>query len=462
MSDLTRRGFGKSVLAAGMATVAPSVSTRLAGNSPNDQVNIAIVGFNSRGAYIMNQFLEMPGVRVTALCDVDERLFPRGIKTVQEKSGVTPKTEVDFRRLLEDKDIHAVAIATPDHWHALQTIWACQAGKDVYVEKPVSYTLAEGRKMVQAARKYNRVVQAGLNQRSAPVVRAAMDYLNKGEFGEVYRAKAFIFKGRASIGHAKDSKPPEGVHWDLFLGPAPYRPFNENRFHYGWHFFWDYSTTDVGNTGVHHLDVARWGMNKRVHPVRIHCAGGYYQWDSDQQTPNVQVASFEYADGTLMEVELSNLYTHPPAGSDSVTNAFYTTKGYLTNAEGYQTHLGNFEPRGGEYTPEGIPRRPAQASFPRRSYERGIALKELAEEEGEGNNFQNFIDCVRSRRWQDLNAEILDGHMSTSLCHLANISFKTGRKLTFNPYSERFVNDDDANSYLTRIYRHPFVVPDEV
>jgi hypothetical protein len=163
-----------------------------------------------------------------------------------------------------------------------------------------------------------------------------------------------------------------------------------------------------------------------------------------------------------MEVELTNLYTHPPAGSSSVTNAFYTTKGYLTNADGYQTYLGDFEPRGGEYTSEGIPRRAAQASFPRRSYEPGLALKDLAEEKGEGNNFKNFIDCVRTRRWQDLNAEILDGHMSTSLCHLANISFKTGRKLTFNPYSERFVNDDDANSYLTRIYRHPFVVPDEV
>jgi predicted dehydrogenase len=462
MSGSNRREFLKnSVVAAGTFSATSSVS-HLAAESPNDRINLAVVGFNDRGAAHIREFSKIPGVRVAALCDIDERLFPRAVKQIEEATGVAPKTEVDLRRLLEDKDIHAISIATPDHWHALQTIWACQAEKDVYVEKPVSYTFLEGRRMVEAARKYGRVVQAGLQSRSSPVARAAMTYLKDGEFGRVYRSKAIIFKGRASIGRVKDSPVPKGVNWDLFLGPAPYRPYNENRFHYGWHFFWDTSTTDVGNSGVHEIDISRWGMGKRVHPIRIHCTGGYYQWDSDQETPNLQIASLEYEDGSILEIELTNLYTHPTAGIGGTGNTFYTSKGYVSSADGYQAYIGEFIPKGEDRTQDGVPRMPAKASFPERNYRPGPKLADLASKTDEGNHFRNFIDCVRSRRWQDLNADILEGHMSTSICHLANISFRTGRKLTFNPYSERFVNDEDANSFLTRIYREPYVLPDKV
>lgn len=458
---IKRRDFLKTSMA-GAITAAPAVRKGFVTDSPSDRINVGVVGFRGRGRTHYREFAGMQNVRVTALCDVDQRLYPEAAESVENISGFRPRVEQDFRKLLEDKDIDAVTIATPDHWHALMTIWACQAGKDVYVEKPASFTIQEGRKMVQAARKYERVVQVGMQSRSENDKQAAMKYLHSGELGDVYRAKVIILKGRASIGRVKDSPIPKGVNWDLFLGPAPYRPFNMNRFHYGWHFFWDTSTTDVGNSGVHEIDMARWGMNKRTHPVSVHSTGGVYMWDSDQETPNFQLATFEYEDGTVLEVELSNLYTNPVAGMRTTGNIFYTNKGYMTSNNGWEAVLGSFEPRSGDISSAGVDNRASNVSFPKRNYEPGPAIPGLTGEDDDKKHFTNFVDCVRSRSWQDLHGDILDGHMSTTLCHMANISYRTGRKLTFNPHSERFVDDDDANSYLTRDYRHPYVVPKEV
>lgn len=463
MGSIKRREFLKKTgMGAGLATAAPAL--RKSGDSPNDRINLAVVGFHGRGRTHLREFGKMQNVRITTLCDVDERLFADAVANVEEIGGYRPRTEYDYRRILDDKDVDAITVASPDHWHALMTIGACQAGKDVYVEKPVSYTIEEGRKMVQAARKHGRVVQVGTQSRSKPLVRAAMKYLHDGKLGDAYRAKVIILKGRASIGHTRDSETPKGVHWDLFLGPAPYRPFNVNRFHYSWHFFWDTSTSDVGNSGVHEIDIARWGLNKREHPVSVYSTGGAYAWDSDQETPNVQVATFEYADGTLLEVELTNLYTNHVAGMRTTGNIFYTTKGYMTSNNGWETVLGEFRPReGDEVTASGVNNRSTNVSFPKRIYNAGPAMKDLvAESEDESSHFQNFIDCMRTRRWQDLRADIQEGHMSTTLCHLANISFRTGRKLTFNPHTERFVDDADANAYLTRDYRYPYAMPEKV
>ena len=295
-----------TALGAGWAATANSA--RGAQVSPSDSVNVAVVGFRGRGRAHYRTFAEMPGVSVAYLCDVDERLFERAVSEVEEISGYRPQTEHDIRKLLEHNDLDAISVATPDHWHALMTIWGCQAGKDVYVEKPCSYTLWEGRKMVEAARKYNRIVQVGLNNRSSLRVRSAIDFVRKAEFGQPYRSKAIIYRGRASIGRVQESSIPKGVHWDLYLGPAPYRAFTLNRFHYGWHFFWDTSTTEVGNNGVHSLDLVRWGLGKDEHPVRIHCTGGQYVEASDSEVPNLQVGAFEYADGTLAEVDATTLY----------------------------------------------------------------------------------------------------------------------------------------------------------
>ncbi|MBN2328734.1 MAG: Gfo/Idh/MocA family oxidoreductase [Candidatus Omnitrophica bacterium] len=450
MTTKNRRTFlRQSAWAAAGFSWAPAImKTAFAMNSPNDAINIAVVGIGGRGGLYGGgghypSFAKIPNVKVTTLCDIDERLFPEAVSDIEETFGYKPKTEVDFRKVLEDKEIDAVSIATPDHWHALQAIWACQAGKDVYCEKPLSYTIDEGRKMVQAARKYNRVVQVGTQHVSAPIVREALQFLHEGNLGDIYMGRAIVYGGRGNIGRVKDSPIPDGVHWDLFLGPAPYRPFNQNRFHYNWHWFWDTSTTEFGNNGVHMMDLIRRGMNKRVHPVRVHCTGGYYVYDSDQEVPNIHTSTYEYSDGTMTEMEVRSHYTNPEGGSKSGA-FFYGSKGWMHLSSGScSVFLGPKDDPGPKITGANM-----QPTHP--------------EVKGVHPHFTNFIHCVRNRNWHELHADVLEGHLSTTICHLGNISYRTGRKLTFNPYSEKFVNDEDADSYLTRIYREPYVAPDKV
>ena len=401
----------------------------------------------------------MPGVRVAYLCDVDERLFPGTVAEVEEIGGYQPQTEYDIRKLLEKKDLDAISIATPDHWHALMTIWGCQAGKDVYVEKPCSYTLWEGRKMVEAARKYGRMVQVGLNRRSSLRTRSAVAFVRSGSFGSAYRAKAIVYRGRLNIGRVQESSIPQGVHWDLYLGPAPYRAFTMNRFHYGWHFFRDTSTTEVGNNGVHSLDVVRWGLGKNTHPVRIHCTGGQFMEDSDSEVPNVQVGTFEYQDGALAEVDATTMYS-PTFGGTRMGMFFYTDQGYVSSVDSWTATRGRFTPGDRPDPPSGVSLRATNLSFPKIEYLAGPTIPSLPEKEV--SHFQNFIDCVRSRRREDLHCDVEDGHLSTSLCHLANISFRTGRKLIFDPATETFPGDEEANRLLRREYREPFVVPEQV
>jgi len=435
------------------AASAPAVRTAL---GANEQVNVAVVGFHGRGRSHINAFARMPNVRVAALCDADERLFPEAVAVVEKLGGYRPATEPDVRRLLERKDIDAISIATPDYWHALMTIWACQAGKDVYVEKPVSFTVVEGRRMVEAARKYKRIVQAGQNMRSSGRVRSAVRLLHEGRLGKVYRARVDMTKPRGSIGRAKESSIPAGVHWDLFLGPTRYQPFNLNRLHYGWHFFWDTSTTDVGNSGVHNLDLARWGMNRHEHPVKVHSTGGVYVWDSDQETPNFQTGTLEYADGAIIDFHVTNLYS-PPSRS---WNTFYTSEGYMTAEGNWRAVRGVFKPRsrGQEVTAAGVSERVTNASFPETAYEDLPPI----EEENTVSHFENFIQCVRSRRVEDLYCDILEGHLSAALCHIGNISYRLGRKLTFDPQTETFPGDAEANRMLTRAYRAPYTLPERV
>ena len=454
----TRRDFVKAAALAAAPAVRPSWGQK----GPNDTVNIGVVGFRGRGRDHYRTFARIPGVRVAYLCDVDERLWGPAVAEVEKLAGYKPATEFDVRKLLERKDLDAISIAAPDYWHALMTIWGCQAGKDVYVEKPVSYCLLEGRKMVEAARKYNRMVQAGLNRRSERRNRSAVPFVREGKFGSAYRAKAVVYRGRTSIGKVQESSIPNGVHWDLYLGPRPYQPFTLNRFHYGWHYFWDASTTEMGNNGVHALDVVRWAMGKNVHPVKVHCYGGLYaDNDTDQQVPNVENAYFEYADGTLFEADVTTLPS-PSFGGALGGEFFYTPNGYITSGRGWSTMAAEFIPGSEPDPPSGISLRASNVSFPKISYKPGPPIPDVEGEPKEASHFQNFIDCVRSRKREDLHCEILEGHMSTSLCHLANISIRTGKKLIFDPATETFPGDAEANALLTRKYRAPFVVPDKV
>ncbi|MGB4293933.1 MAG: Gfo/Idh/MocA family oxidoreductase [Bacteroidales bacterium] len=439
-----------SAMAAGVAFAAPAYLRRMISDSPNERINIAVIGIsgqrknvrgmiNGRGMVHINTYAGIPNVAVTTICDVDERLFPNVVATVEKLFGSKPKTEVDFRRLLDDKDIDVVSIATPDHWHALMTVWACQAGKDVYVEKPVSYNISEGRKMVEAARKYNRIVQSGICYRSSKAVKEGIKFVHEGKLGKVYMAKGITYRYRVSIEKVPDSPIPPGVHWDLFLGPAPYRPFNENRYIYNWHWFWDTSTTEFGNNGIYRMDTIRWALNKNTHPVKIHCTGGKYCRDDDQEIPNILIEVCEYDDGVIVQNEVRSLCTNPEGLPDSGDCFLYSDQEWMTfSSDGYKTYFG----------PKNEPG-PAKSDsdFPK---------EELS------NGWKNFIDCVRSRRREDLDNDILEGHLSAAIGHLGVISYRTGRKLTFNPQTEKFVNDPEADKYLTRDYRKPYVMPDRV
>ena len=451
MESINRRGFIKKsmVASASLAAGAPAYIKGFAKNKPNEIINVAVVGIRSRGGYYYGgtghtaNFTKIKNSKVATICDVDENLFPQAIADIEKLGGAKPKTVVDFRDLLDDKEIDAISIATPDHWHALQTIWACQAGKDVYIEKPISYTVSEGRKMVQAARKYNRVVQTGTGGRSSRIVRKAIQLIHDGVIGDVYMGRGVIFGHRPNIGRVADSPTPAGVHWDLHRGPAPMIPFNENHFHYNWHWYWDTSTSEFGNNGVHVMDEVRWGMNKNEHPVKISCSGGFYVWDSDQEIPNLQIGTFEFSDGTIMELEVRSLFTNYEEGNNTGC-FFYGSKGWLhLTRDGFNVYLGTENEPGPT-----------------------MKIKDLEPDEYDkadiDPHYANFLDCMRTRKWQDLNAEILQGHMSTSMMLLGNIAYRTGRKLTFNGQDEKFVNDTEADSYLTRKYRDPYVLPKDI
>jgi len=455
MAYIDRRSFIKK---SGAATAGAFVGGQVMGhsslkNSPNNTVNVAVIGIRSRGRDHYRALSKIPNVKISTLCDIDQRLLPDAVAEVEQLTGYRPATSTEYRKVLEDPDIDVVSIATPNHWHALQTIWACQAGKDVYVEKPVSHTILEGRKMVEAARKYKRVVQTGTQARSSLATLQAISFMNEGGLGDIYMTKGLCLKPRGSIGHVKDSKIPDGVNWDAFLGPAPYRPFNKNRFHYKWHWFWDTGNGDFGNQGIHQADIGRLVLNKNTHPVKIQGFSDFFIWDSDQETPNIQHLEFEYEDGRILQFEVRGLGTNAEGGI-RIGNLVFGSKGWMNIASEdvgkCQTYFSDIE-----LTPSGY------SSY---NEQKGPEFSDddPASSDAVVNHFANFIDCVRSRNWQDLHADILEGHLSTSLCHLGNIACRLKKPLRFNPDEESFIDDTEADSYLTKAYRSPYVLPEIV
>jgi predicted dehydrogenase len=299
--------------------------------------------------------------------------------------------------------------------------------------------------MVDAARRYNRIVSTGMQNRSIKGVIEAIKFLHDGGIGDVYMAKGLCFKPRDTIGKEVNAPVPEGLHWDLWLGPAQWRPYNPQFVHYKWHWFWDFGCADIGNQGPHQMDIARWGMNKRVHPSKIKCAGAKFAFDDDQETPNTQMATFEYDDGKIIQFEVRGLYTN--AENDiKIGNLFFGTKGWMhLDGDKWQTYLGRNNEPGPSYGGAGEVADPMNLTG-----------------SGGSAHFYNFIEAVRANDMNKVNADILEGHMSTVMSHLANISNRLGRELTFDSHSEKFVDDDVANTYLTRDYRYPYIVPKKV
>ena len=372
-----------------------------------------------------------PPARQTAEIEVAE---------VEERAGYRPATEVDVRKVLENPEIDAISVANQNHWHSLTAIWACQAGKDVYLEKPVSHNIFEGRKTVEAARKYDRIVQTGTQRRSDPLYISAMKFIHDGGLGRIYQIRMPFLRDRRSIGRGKIVPIPEGVNYDLWLGPATWRPFIDNRFHYNWHWFWETGNGETGNNGPHWFDLARWAMRKYEHPRKIQSLGGYWGFDCDQETPNTQLSTVQYADGSMIQFDVRNLYSNNEPGSPLI----YGTEGWMMFSRGkWETFFGFDNEPGTSMTRE------------------QVAL-EYGDSNDEDTHFKNFIDAVRAHDRRILKADILEGHLSTSLCHLCNIAYRVGRTVVFDSERENFIGDSEADRLLSRVYRYPFIVPEEV
>lgn len=432
MKKFTRRDILKATVPSSLAMMAIPTIIPSTAFGANDRLRVAVIGINGRGKDHISGFMKQDNVEVATLCDVDNVVLKAGVKAFEEKYSKKVNTEADLRKVYEDKSIDAVSIATPNHWHALAAIWACQAGKDVYVEKPACHNIFEGRKLVETATKYNRIVQHGVQLRSSVAIQEAIKHLRDGLIGKVYMARGTVYKWRPDIGDLGKSAVPEGLNWDLWQGPAQARDFSKNYVHYNWHWFWEYGNGDVGNQGVHETDLCMWGLDVGL-PETITAAGGKYLWNDCKETPEVLSTTYNYPkQGKVIQMEVRPWMTNKEDGVE-VGNIFYGDKGYMVinGYNDYKTFLGK------ERTPG-----PARNAG--------------------GDHYKNFVEAVRAKDKSLLNGPIETGHLAASIAHLGNISYRLGRTLHFDPTKETFIGDKEANAMLTRKYRAPYVVPDKV
>jgi predicted dehydrogenase len=422
--SVTRRSF--------LGTSAAVVAGTMVGGSAfgaNDRVRICVAGVNGRGKTHIEEFSKVDGCEIAALVDPDSRVLSEIANKVKERYGKKPKTYRDIREALADDDIDVVTIATPNHWHSLMAIWAVQAGKDVYVEKPLSHNVWEGRQLVAATAQSDRMVMHGTQTRSAGGWIRDIKLIQDGFIGKLHLAKGFTYKtgNRYAIGNPADGEPPTRLDWNLWQGPAEERAFNRNYVHYNWHWFWHYGCGETGNQGVHQMDVCTWAINQGM-PVKTFSAGGRFHWDDNAETPNTQMTTFVYADGTMMEFEVRNYGSYQEAGSLTTGNTFQCADGYYVQGQGF------FDLKG-----------------------KKIEVEVSAPESRE--NWVNFITAVRTRDKSYIHGTAEDGHISSAHCHLGNVAYRLGRSLEFDPETERFVDDEEANGLLTRDYRSEFKVP---
>jgi predicted dehydrogenase len=483
-----RRQFLEQSMYTAAAAAMASSSGRLVGQdepqskSPNERLNVAVVGVNGRGGSHYGFFAARKDTLVTYVVDVDSKIGNnRAIEIGKRQGGMQPKWVEDIRTMLDDKSVDIVTIATPNHWHALMAIWAMQAGKDVYVEKPVSHNVSEGRRAVEAARKYKKICQAGTQCRSNPGMIELMKAINDGKIGRVKVARGLCYKSRPSIGPRAETAIPANINYDLWCGPAPLAPSTRNNprngpVHYDWHWIWDYGNGDLGNQGIHQMDLARWGLGVKELSNAVFSYGGRLGYEDAGETPNTQVVVHDYGDRSLV-FEVRGLKTPHYRGA-GVGVIFEGTEGYAVSP----------------------------------SYNGGVIYDNDGKEvtkfnEGEDkHHFANFLKAVRSRAISDLNGDIEEGHLSSALCHTGNISYRLGGPMTadeldkslaglkttdnakdtlartlahladngidmaatkltvgpvlpFDPQTETFPGNDKANAMLTREYRPGFVVP---
>jgi predicted dehydrogenase len=481
MRSLTRRRFLQGAAAAVAFPLVTISGTKSSGRvvGANDAIRVAVAGIHGRGKDHIAELLGQKDVRIVTLVDPDSSLYDERKKPIVAKGGKEPTCVQDVRKALEDKDLDAITVATPNHWHSLLTIWAVQAGKDVYVEKPLSHNVTEGRRCVEAARRYQRMVQHGTQQRSSSGRAAEIAALQSGKYGKLVVSKGYCCKPRWTIGTKAPGKPPAALDFDVWLGPAPEQPYHGNLVHYNWHWFWDFGNGDIGNQGVHEMDVARWAIAGATLPSKVWSLGGRFAYEDQGKTPNTQMAVMEFGD-VLLVFEVRGLVgPMTPAFPQRVENEFYTTEGRIAH--------GQFYPKNGGPA-EKVQGAPAKVT--------------------PGGPFGSWLHAVRTRNAADLNADVEVGHYSAALCHLANISYRLGERVPFDPPTkrlgdnkevvetfenlrenlkgvgvklqettytlgkvltvdaaeERFTGEgaEAANALLTRAYRKPFVVPEKV
>jgi len=483
MKSLNRRSFLKRTALTAAAFSLPAKSWAQVEGS-NSDVRMAVIGFGGRGQNHISEWTKMEGARLTALCDVDDTIMSKEVARL--KKGEKPiyvEQFADIRKLLDSKNIDAVSIATPNHWHSLAAIWAIQAGKDVYVEKPVSHNVWEGRQLVEFARKYKKIVQTGTQSRSSlGGIGGAVKWVNDGNLGKILIARGLCYKPRPSIGKVTGpQEPPADVNYDLWSGPAPMLPIMRKKFHYDWHWFWAYGCGDLGNQGIHQMDICRWFLGEQELAPAVLGLGGRLGYVDDGETPNTEVIFQDYKRAPLI-FEVRGL--PEKTGAKNMDKLKGASVGCVIECEG------------------------GYVSVP--SYTNSTAHdkdgKEIKTFKGSENHFANFIKAVHSRRSEDLNADILQGHLSSALCHTGNISYRLGAKknpdeikdaiksdrgmtetfermsehlakndvditkdkvmlgmpLKMDPATEKFLGNDKANEMLTRKYRAPYVVPEKV
>lgn len=447
MSQLTRRQFAKTMAAAGAATAL----SRMRVLGANDRVRLGFIGLGNRGDQVLDGFLVHKDAEVVAICD----LWQPYLDFAAKKIGSSPKQFKEYRKLLDMKDVDAVVICTPDHWHAVQTIHACQAGKDVYVEKPLSLRVVEGRKMVEAARRHSRITQVGINRRSSPFCKEAADFIRGGGLGKITAARSFHIQNEwpKGIGNPPDEEPPAGLDWDAWLGPAPKVPYNRNRAFYRFRWFYDYSGGQVTNYGAHFIDFIHWALGEDT-PLAVTAMGAKLALDDNREIPDTLEVLWTYPKGTLVTFSQFNANA-APADRRRGNLEFRGTKGTL-----YLTYTGY------DVVPEEINEKvfPALTPLDRslsRDYESDrkpvIQPRKVEGEDSTPLHARNFLDCIRSR--QACTCDLETGHRSTSATLIANIAHKTKSYLEWDGKAERFTNNPAANKYLSYEYRSPYKLP---